>query len=126
MAKENSNSEKSMTAETFRKRLEDAAKNNSGFPVELRLTAAALWKHIPTDLLPLLPQLSGVTFLHTEEKTSEQPFAKRESGGWGLPERELKVRFEGPSLKGTFTLYEGGTLKETTESLHQALYLLTE
>lgn len=126
MAKENSNTEKSWTADKLRMELERSLPNSLGVSPDLSLTAAVLYKQIPMDLLPLLPNLDGVTFCHLDKVTTEQILAVRKADGWGFtPARELHVRLDGPSLEGEYDLVEGGVVKATTKSVHQALYLLT-
>lgn len=126
MAKDNSNVEKSWTVEKLRQELEKALPNGLGVSPDLSLTASLLWKHVPTELLSILPNLDGVTFCHLDKVTTEQVLAVRKADGWGFtPQRELHARLAGPSLEGEYDLVEGGAVKATTKSLHQALYLLT-
>lgn len=127
MAKDNSNtSEKAWSVEKLKQELERATPNGLGVAPDFKLTAAVLFKQIPTDLLPLLPNLDGVTFCHLDKVVTEQVLAVRKADGWGItPSRELHVRLDGPSLDGEYDIVEGNTVKTTTTSLHQALYLLT-
>lgn len=126
MAKDNSNTEKTWTVEKLRVELEKSLPNALGVSPDLSLTSAVLFKQIPTDLLPLLPNLDGVTFCHLDKVTTEQIIAVRKADGWGItPPRDLHVRLDGASLEGEYDVVEGGLVKATTRSLHQALYLLT-
>lgn len=124
MAKDNSTDSKAWTADKLRLELEKEFKSG-GFPPDLRLTSEVLYKHLPTDLLPLLPQLDGVAFCHLDKTCSQEQVLAVRKDSWGIAmDREVHVKFTAP-CEGQWLLYEGGSLVQGCKSLHQALYLLT-
>ena len=124
MAKQqNSNdSEKTWTVETLRKALE---KPSMGIPLSYLLTAKVIWRHLPLEFLPLIPNLEGVTWAPLQPIMTPQPLATWKDP-WGLAtgKRTLEVCITSRELDCEFTL-DTGSDPVPFSNLQNALHYLT-
>ena len=88
------------------------------------MTAEVLWRHLPLELLPILPTLP-LKWGHINRKLNNDDIIAILKDPWGGPSKELHIKILNKDLDVEVSIVVGKATPTTVENLHQALYLLT-